>query len=52
LGAILFIPGGLIAFFKTGPFAGDGILTFWLPFAVFFGWFVVMFPLFLKAIKQ
>ena len=50
--AILLIPGGLITFFKTGPFAWDGILAFWLPLLVFFGWFLVMFPLLLKAIKQ
>ena len=50
--AILFIPGGLITFFKTGPFAWDGILAFWLPVVVFFGWFLVMFQALLKTIKQ
>jgi len=49
---ILFIPGGLITFFKTGPFAWDGILAFWLPLTVFFIWYLVMFPVLLKTIKQ
>lgn len=50
--AILLVPGGLVTFFKTGPFAWDGILAFWVPLLVFFGWFVVMFMALLKAIKQ
>ena len=50
--AILLVPGGLITFFKTGPFAWDGIIAFWLPLVVFFGWFVVMFIALLKTIKQ
>jgi len=49
---ILFIPGGLITFFKTGPFAWDGIFAFWLPLTVFFMWYLVMFPVLIKAIKQ
>ena len=39
---ILFIPGMFAIFFKTGPFAWDGILAFWLPFALFFGWLGVL----------
>lgn len=50
--AILFIPGGLITFFKAGPFAWDGLLAFWLPLNIFLGWFVVMFLALLKAIKN
>jgi hypothetical protein len=40
--AILIFPAGLIAFFKTGPFAYNGIGAFWFPFAVFFSWMVIM----------
>lgn len=40
--AFLFLPAGLIAFFKTGPFAWNGILAFWLPMGVFGLWFGVM----------
>ena len=50
--AILFIPGALITFFKTGPFAWNGLLAFWLPLAVFFAWYLVMFPALIKAIMQ
>jgi hypothetical protein len=39
---ILLIPGMFAIFFKTGPFAWDGILAFWLPFALFFGWLGVL----------
>jgi len=39
---ILFTPGMFAIFFKTGPFAWDGVLAFWLPFAVFFAWLGVM----------
>lgn len=38
----LIFPAGLIAFFKTGPFAYDGIISFWFAVFVFFGWMVVM----------
>lgn len=50
--AILFIPVGVITFFKTGPFAWNGILAFWLPLSVAGIWFVVMFFLLLKAIGR
>lgn len=40
--AVLIFPAGLIAFFKTGPFAYDGFISFWFAVAVFFGWMVTM----------
>jgi hypothetical protein len=40
--AIAIFPAGLIGFFKTGPFAYDGLVSFWFAFTVFFGWMVVM----------
>ena len=49
--AILFMPGALITFFKTGPFAWNGLLAFWMPLTVFLGWYVVMFFALLKAIQ-
>lgn len=49
--AILFIPGGLLTFFKTGPFAWNGLLAFWLPLTVFFLWYIVMFFALIKAIR-
>ena len=29
--ALLFLPAALLYFFKTGPFAWDGVFVFWLP---------------------
>lgn len=40
--AIAFIPGGFLTYFKTGPLAWDGILSFWLAAVFFFGWIVVL----------
>ncbi|MEM7284584.1 MAG: hypothetical protein AAF438_23555 [Pseudomonadota bacterium] len=40
--AILFLPGALVTFFKTGPFAWDGILVFWLALGLFASWAFVM----------
>ena len=48
----LFLPGGLIVFFKTGPFAWDGFIAFWIPFAAFGLWFLVMTPVLLRAIRR
>ena len=39
---VLFLPVGLLTFFKTGPFAYHGILVFWVPLAVFCVWLLVM----------
>ena len=50
--AILFVPGGLITFFKTGPFAWNGLLAFWVPLVIFFAWFLVMFVALLKSIRE
>lgn len=50
--AVLFIPGGLITFFKTGPFAWNGLFAFWIPLNVFFGWYLVIFAYMRKGIIQ
>ncbi len=50
--ALLFVPGSLLPFFKTGPFAWNGVFAFWIPGSVFCLWFIVMLVLLLKAIKQ
>jgi hypothetical protein len=39
---LLFIPGGLVTFFKHGPFAWNGLFAFWVAAAVFGSWFIVM----------
>ncbi len=40
---VMFIPGGLLTFFKHGPFAWNGLFAFWIPLLVFFCWYLVMF---------
>ena len=49
-GALTFMAGALLPFFKTGPFAWNGLLTFWLPASIFGIWFIVMQVAVLKAI--
>lgn len=41
--------GQLVFFFKTGPFAWNGLLAFYIPMIAFFVWFVVTFYLMRKA---
>lgn len=50
--AVLFLPSGLLTFYKLGPFAWNGLIAFWIPTIVFGAWFMVMFPMLLKAIKS
>ena len=47
---LLIFPAGLIGFFKTGPFAYDGFISFWFAVFVFFGWMVGMTVMTFKAI--
>jgi hypothetical protein len=50
--AFLFIPGGLIIFFKHGPFAWNGLLAFWLAAVVFGTWFIVMTVAMVRAVRR
>jgi hypothetical protein len=50
--SIAYIPGGLLPFFKSGPFAWNGIFVFWLAGSVFIIWFVAMTAMLLKAIDR
>lgn len=50
--AILMVPGGMIAFFKKGPFAFNGVFAFWVVMIAFFLWIVVMSSVMLHALKQ
>lgn len=50
--ALLLLPGGLITFFQTGPFALNGVMGFWLPVVDFFTWFIVIFFLLRKAVNR
>ena len=48
---ITFTPGALLSFFKSGPFAWNGIFVFWLPGAIFFFWFFATAILLQTAIR-
>jgi hypothetical protein len=46
------MPGTILVFFKGGPFAWNGIMTFWVPFGAFFMWIIVMTRLLLRAVDK
>jgi len=50
--AFLFLPAGLILFFKEGPFAWNGLVAFWVPVVIFGIWFFAMFYVLNSAIKR
>jgi len=50
--ALIYTPAGLIIFFKNGPFAWNGFVSFWIVFAVFSTWCIVMTFLLVRAIKH
>ncbi|EHB59223.1 hypothetical protein MycrhDRAFT_1659 [Mycolicibacterium rhodesiae JS60] len=37
-----FFPGTVMIYFKSGPFAWDGVFIFWIPFTAFFLWLLIM----------
>lgn len=49
---ILIFPAGMIGFFKTGPFAYDGLISFWFAVVVFFGWMVGMTVMTFRAVAE
>lgn len=50
--AVALCPFALIAFFKTGPFAWDGVIGFYLPTAGFCVWLLVMTVVLFRAIRE
>lgn len=48
---IVFTPGIVLQFFKSGPFAWNGIFVFWIPATVFVIQFAVNMVFLLRAIK-
>ncbi|MBB3606142.1 hypothetical protein FHT40_005831 [Mycolicibacterium sp. BK556] len=50
--SISFLPALGAMFLKTGPFAWNGLLVWWIPFAMFTGWFVSMIALTWRAVQQ
>lgn len=47
---LLYMPALLVLFFKTGPFAWNGLLTFYVAAVAFFAWIVTLVVLLLRAI--
>ncbi len=50
--ALLYIPSGFNVFFKSGPIAWNGIISWWVLLAAIFGWLMVTTYLLLAAIKR
>ena len=50
--ALLTLPGGLVIFFKDGPFAWNGMIAFWLPMVVYGIWYPTMFMVLRRAIHE
>jgi hypothetical protein len=50
--ALAQMPPGLLVYFKTGPFAWDGVVSFWIPLFDFFPWILVMIVLTVRAINR
>ena len=49
---VMTFPAGLIVFFKSGPFAYNGILAFYVPLGVLFIWVIAMTVVTLKAFNE
>jgi hypothetical protein len=49
--AVLFLPGTIAVFFKDGPFAWNGLFTWYLPLAMFAIWMITLCMLTLRAIS-
>lgn len=49
--AFCFLPACILPFFKTGPFAWNGLLSFWLAAVVFGTYFIVMTVMMIRASK-
>lgn len=49
---ISFTPGIFLPFFKSGPFAWDGLFVLWLPGAIFIVWFILTAIMLTRAIDR
>jgi len=49
--AFCFLPACILVYFKTGPFAWDGLLSFWLAATVFGTYFLIMGVMFIRAAR-
>jgi MFS family permease len=46
------MPAGLLIFFKSGPFAWNGLFSLWIPAFDFFGWIIAITALTISAIRK
>lgn len=49
---ISFIPASLTGVLKTGPFAWDGLLSYYIPYACWLGWFTVASICMIKEVRR
>lgn len=47
---LCFVPASVLPFFKTGPFAWNGFIVFWIPAVVFTAWFLANISLLFRAV--
>ncbi len=52
LAMLMFLPDQMIFFFKSGPFAWNGLFPWWIPAFTFFGWIFVMFAVLRRAVAE
>jgi hypothetical protein len=50
--SVSFLPAFLAFFMKSGPFAWNGLLVWWFPFATFTAWFFTMIVLTRRAVLE
>lgn len=50
--AMSYIPDDLIPFFKSGPFAWNGLFPFWIPLTTFLTWITAMYIMTARAIRN
>lgn len=50
--ATAFTPASFIVFFKSGPFAWNGLFVWWIPVTAFLVWFLPNFVMLLRAVDK
>ena len=50
--ALVFGFGGVIVFFKSGPLAWNGVVTFWIPLSIYGAWLGIMIWAVLEAVAR
>ena len=49
---LLLVPDQMLFFFKTGPFAWNGLIGFWIPLTALGSWFITIFILMRRTLLQ